>query len=81
MAAACNQQMATDVTPTPAPTPPSAQIPPQPKVSGTKVDAAVNALNASVDSEDSINLTTDDDLINSDQAIIKSFDGVSNVSF
>lgn len=78
IAGACTQQTA--VTPTPIPNPPTAQTPP-PVVSGSKVDAAVKALNVSVDSEDAINLQTDDDLINSDKTIINSFDGVSNVSF
>lgn len=81
IAAACNQQTATDVMPAPAPTPPPAQKPSPQPVSATKVDAAVSALNASVDSEDAINLQADDDVINSDQSVINSFDGVSDVKF
>lgn len=83
IAAACNNQTAStgeDSTDRPV-NPPVTQTPPVPKVPLTKVDTAVNALNASVDSEDTINMETDDDVIDSDRAIIKSFDGVSNVNF
>lgn len=53
---------------------------PAPTTVSSKVDAAVNLLNASLDSEDEVQMQTDSDLVNSDQSIINSYSGVSNES-
>ncbi|HEV8601220.1 MAG TPA: hypothetical protein VGQ87_01325 [Patescibacteria group bacterium] len=45
---------------------------------GGKVDTAVNSLNASVDSEQSANLQSDDNIINSDQSVISNYQGAVN---
>jgi hypothetical protein len=69
IAAACNSQQAANT--------PSSQTP---TTAGAKVDAAVNNLNTSVDSEDAVNMQSDDDVVNSDQSVINSYNGVSNAS-
>jgi hypothetical protein len=68
LAAACNSNTASNTGSTPV-------------TASTKVDAAVNALNASVDNEEKINLQSDDDVINSDNAVINGYYGVSNANF
>jgi hypothetical protein len=70
IAASCNKNsQSNQVDQTPIPTTASA-----------KVDAAVNLLNAGVESEDAIQMQSDTDLVNSDQSIINSYNGVSNAS-
>ncbi|MBX4186991.1 MAG: hypothetical protein KW802_01885 [Candidatus Doudnabacteria bacterium] len=68
LAAACNQSNST------------AQNPPAKTTAGAKVDAAASAFSKSVDGEDAIYMQSDTDVVNSDQAIINSYNGVSNAS-
>jgi hypothetical protein len=68
LAAACNSESQVS-TPPPAPVTASA-----------KVDAAVNALNKNIDSEDAIYMQSDSDIVNSDQDVINGYNGVSNAS-
>jgi hypothetical protein len=49
--------------------------------SESKLNAAVNDLNASIDSEESVSTQSDDDVINSDQSINSSVEGVSNANY
>jgi hypothetical protein len=46
--------------------------------SQASVDAAIQDLNASVDSEESTNTQSDDDVINSDQSVMTGFEGAVN---
>jgi hypothetical protein len=69
LAAACNQAQPDGVGTTHKPSTPSA-----------KVDAAVNALNQNLDSQDAIYTQSDSDVVNSDQSVINSYNGVSNAS-
>lgn len=68
LAAACNSQG------------PAVSTSTQPKTSGAKVDAAVEAMNKSVDAEDSVNMQSDNDIVTSDQSVINGYNGVSNAS-
>ncbi|OGE87977.1 MAG: hypothetical protein A3J07_02185 [Candidatus Doudnabacteria bacterium RIFCSPLOWO2_02_FULL_49_13] len=49
--------------------------------SASRVDAAVSNLNASVDSEEAVNLQSDDDVINSDQTIVNDYEGATNANY
>lgn len=69
LAAACNSN------------PPAAnQTNPPPTTASAKVDAAVNAYNSGIDNEESINMQSDMDIVNSDQEVINGYNGVSNAS-
>ena len=74
LAAACNSSQTTQTNPPP----PTAQTE---NASQAKVDAAVNTLNSSVDSEQTANLSSNDDVINSDQSVINGYKGVTNVTY
>ena len=47
---------------------------------GIKVDAAVDALNKSMDTESSMNMQSDSDIVNNDEEIINSYNGASNAN-
>jgi uncharacterized lipoprotein YajG len=69
LAAACNQNQQANQTP-----------PPPPTTASAKVDAAVNALDKNIETEDAINMQSDTDLLSADEEIINSYNGVSNAS-
>ncbi|HTL39523.1 MAG TPA: hypothetical protein VL306_01805 [Methylomirabilota bacterium] len=75
LAAACNGQQNASVQ---APSQSGTQNTTQ---STSSVDAGVDSLNASVDSEQSINTQSDSDVINSDQNAVSGYDGVSNATY
>lgn len=78
IAAACNSQTATNTGQVDGTTKNRAETKSSSK---SKADAALNALNVSIESENSINMQSDDDVINTDKSVTNNVDGVANVKF